>query len=258
MGFILNDSCGWPTGHLAGQISACFIWCSLSFIVCLKKEDKMKLFIAQKTDKKCSKCCSLQLAKQAGLPAGVLNVVTASRTSAPSVGKELCENPIVKKISFTGSTSTGKVCSGGFFSVCVYVYVPVYALAYLFAFVFMFVYHIEGSQPEWCISSMVYSRDGHHSGRKPLICFVCVCACTVGIFLGLVIPLTSKLALQWLPCRVPGIIGSVLRLVGLVSVYCDWVVCEESSICNFCLSVAARKLVWAGPSLRYTRMLLGH
>ena len=32
-----------------------------------------------------------------------------------------------------------------------------------------------------------------------------------------------KLALQWLPCQAPGIIGSVLGLVGPVSVYCDWV-----------------------------------
>ena len=52
---------------------------------------------------------TLQLGRQAGLPAGVLNVVTSSRSNAPSVGKELCENPIVKKISFTGSTGTGKV-----------------------------------------------------------------------------------------------------------------------------------------------------
>ena len=31
----------------------------------------------------------------------------------------------------------------------------------------------------------------------------------------------------------------------------------ESWICNFCLSVAACKIVWADPSLRYTSMLLG-
>ena len=31
------------------------------------------------------------------------------------------------------------------------------------------------------------------------------------------------MALQWLPCQAPGVIGSVLGLVGLVSVYCDWV-----------------------------------
>ena len=76
-------------------------------------------------------------------------------------------------------------------------------------------------------------------------------ACT-GIFRGRVIPVTQKLALQCLPCLAPGVIGSALGLVSLVSVYCDWV------ICNFYLSVAARKLVWADPSLRYTRMLLGH
>ena len=36
-----------------------------------------------------------------------------------------------------------------------------------------------------------------------------------------------------------------------------WLGEAESVVCNFCLSVAARKLVWADPSLRYTSMLLG-
>ena len=36
-----------------------------------------------------------------------------------------------------------------------------------------------------------------------------------------------------------------------------WLGEVESWICNFYLSVAARKIVWADPSLRYTRMLLG-
>ena len=36
-----------------------------------------------------------------------------------------------------------------------------------------------------------------------------------------------------------------------------WLGEMESLICNFCLSVAARKIVWADPSLRYARMLLG-
>ena len=35
--------------------------------------------------------------------------------------------------------------------------------------------------------------------------------------------MTLKLALEWLPCQAPGLIGSVLGLVGLVSLYCDWV-----------------------------------
>ena len=36
-----------------------------------------------------------------------------------------------------------------------------------------------------------------------------------------------------------------------------WLGEMESLICNFYLGVAARKIVWADPSLRYTRMLLG-
>ena len=44
-----------------------------------------------------------------------------------------------------------------------------------------------------------------------------------GIFPGRVMPVTSKLAFQWLPCQAPGIIGSALGLVGPVSVYWDWV-----------------------------------
>jgi len=48
------------------------------------------------------------LAKEAGIPAGVFNVVTASRNKTPDVGKLLCEHPSVRKISFTGSTEVGK------------------------------------------------------------------------------------------------------------------------------------------------------
>tara|TARA_Y100001970_G_C14185095_1_gene832124 strand:- start:24 stop:1475 length:1452 start_codon:yes stop_codon:yes gene_type:complete len=46
------------------------------------------------------------LAEQAGFPKGVFNVITGS---ANEIGKELTENPIVKKISFTGSTEVGKI-----------------------------------------------------------------------------------------------------------------------------------------------------
>ena len=42
-----------------------------------------------------------------------------------------------------------------------------------------------------------------------------------GIFPGRVIAVIYKLAPMWLPCRAPGVIGSVLGLVGPVSVYCD-------------------------------------
>ena len=44
---------------------------------------------------------------------------------------------------------------------------------------------------------------------------------------------------------------------GLPDVSILWLGEVESLICNFYLSVAARKIVWADPSLRYTRMLLG-
>ncbi|EAT13908.1 NAD-dependent succinate-semialdehyde dehydrogenase [Bermanella marisrubri] len=48
-----------------------------------------------------------ELAEQAGLPKGVLNVVTAS--SGKEVGEVLSTHPLVKKISFTGSTPVGKI-----------------------------------------------------------------------------------------------------------------------------------------------------
>ena len=48
-----------------------------------------------------------ELAHQAGLPKGVLNVVTS--TDAIGVGKVLTEHPIVRKVTFTGSTRVGKI-----------------------------------------------------------------------------------------------------------------------------------------------------
>lgn len=47
-----------------------------------------------------------RLAEQAGFPKGVYNTITSSNSS--DVGKELCENPKVRKLSFTGSTEVGK------------------------------------------------------------------------------------------------------------------------------------------------------
>jgi succinate-semialdehyde dehydrogenase / glutarate-semialdehyde dehydrogenase len=48
-----------------------------------------------------------QLAIEAGLPAGVLNVVPTSDASA--IGKILTTHPAIKKLSFTGSTEVGKI-----------------------------------------------------------------------------------------------------------------------------------------------------
>lgn len=46
------------------------------------------------------------LAEQAGLPAGVLNVITGA---AGEIGGEMTSNPLVRKLSFTGSTQVGKL-----------------------------------------------------------------------------------------------------------------------------------------------------
>lgn len=48
------------------------------------------------------------LAEAAGLPAGVLNIVTASRERTPEVVDVWLDDPRVRKISFTGSTIVGK------------------------------------------------------------------------------------------------------------------------------------------------------
>jgi len=45
------------------------------------------------------------LAEQAGIPAGVVNIVTGS---AAEIGAEITSNPLVRKITFTGSTEIGK------------------------------------------------------------------------------------------------------------------------------------------------------
>ena len=47
------------------------------------------------------------LGERAGLPKGILSVVTSSRSS--EIGKEFCENPLVRKLTFTGSTEVGRI-----------------------------------------------------------------------------------------------------------------------------------------------------
>ncbi len=46
-----------------------------------------------------------ELARRAGIPAGVINIVTGI---TPEIGAELTSNPIVRKLTFTGSTEVGK------------------------------------------------------------------------------------------------------------------------------------------------------
>ena len=48
-----------------------------------------------------------RVAELAGVPAGIFNVLPS--TKAPAIGVEFCDNPVVRKISFTGSTDVGRI-----------------------------------------------------------------------------------------------------------------------------------------------------
>jgi succinate-semialdehyde dehydrogenase/glutarate-semialdehyde dehydrogenase len=50
-----------------------------------------------------------ELAQRAGMPAGVLNVLTADAANSVEVGRVLCESDIVRHLSFTGSTEVGRI-----------------------------------------------------------------------------------------------------------------------------------------------------
>lgn len=50
-----------------------------------------------------------ELAMRAGIPAGVLNIITADEAGSIAIGKTLCESEVVRHISFTGSTEVGRI-----------------------------------------------------------------------------------------------------------------------------------------------------
>ncbi|MBV5292403.1 MAG: NAD-dependent succinate-semialdehyde dehydrogenase [Curvibacter lanceolatus] len=50
-----------------------------------------------------------ELAVRAGIPAGVLNLLTADGNNSIAVGKVLCASDVVRHISFTGSTEVGRI-----------------------------------------------------------------------------------------------------------------------------------------------------
>jgi succinate-semialdehyde dehydrogenase/glutarate-semialdehyde dehydrogenase len=57
------------------------------------------------------------LALRVGVPAGVFNVITTDSINTPAVSESLCKHPLVRKVTFTGSTAVGKLiarhCSDG-------------------------------------------------------------------------------------------------------------------------------------------------
>jgi succinate-semialdehyde dehydrogenase/glutarate-semialdehyde dehydrogenase len=50
-----------------------------------------------------------ELAIRAGIPAGVLNMITADANQSIAVGKVICASDVVRHISFTGSTEVGRI-----------------------------------------------------------------------------------------------------------------------------------------------------
>jgi len=50
-----------------------------------------------------------ELAKRAGVPPGVLNILTADSNQSIEIGKVLCDSPVVRKLTFTGSTQVGRI-----------------------------------------------------------------------------------------------------------------------------------------------------
>ncbi|MDO4904611.1 MAG: NAD-dependent succinate-semialdehyde dehydrogenase [Lautropia sp.] len=50
-----------------------------------------------------------ELAVRAGIPAGVINVITADADNSVAVGKALCASDVIRHLSFTGSTEVGRI-----------------------------------------------------------------------------------------------------------------------------------------------------
>ena len=50
-----------------------------------------------------------ELAQRAGVPAGVINILTADANESIAIGKTLCASPTVRHLSFTGSTEVGRI-----------------------------------------------------------------------------------------------------------------------------------------------------
>jgi succinate-semialdehyde dehydrogenase/glutarate-semialdehyde dehydrogenase len=50
-----------------------------------------------------------ELAQRAGMPAGVLNIITADAEQSIEIGKVLCSSDVVRHLSFTGSTEVGRI-----------------------------------------------------------------------------------------------------------------------------------------------------
>lgn len=50
-----------------------------------------------------------ELSRQAGIPPGVVNIITGDAAQSVAIGKVLCDSPVVRHLSFTGSTEVGRI-----------------------------------------------------------------------------------------------------------------------------------------------------
>ena len=50
-----------------------------------------------------------EVALRAGIPAGVLNMISADAENSIAIGKVICASPVVRHLSFTGSTEVGRI-----------------------------------------------------------------------------------------------------------------------------------------------------
>ena len=67
------------------------------------------IVVKPSTDAPLTTLAFAELACRAGLPPGVLSVIVGDRSVTKVIGGEITGNPLVKKISFTGSTEVGKI-----------------------------------------------------------------------------------------------------------------------------------------------------
>lgn len=112
----------WPNKHImvtrhpVGVVSVITPW-NFPFAMITRKVAALMAagctcVIKPSEDTPLSALAAADLAEKAGVPKGIINVVTASRKNSPELGIVLCQDNDVKCISFTGSTNVGKILYG--------------------------------------------------------------------------------------------------------------------------------------------------
>jgi succinate-semialdehyde dehydrogenase/glutarate-semialdehyde dehydrogenase len=80
----------------------------------------------------------VELAERAGIPPGVINVVTADSEGSIGVGEEWCNSAVVRHLSFTGSTEVGRILMKQSAPTIKKVALELGGIIYLFIFICLF------------------------------------------------------------------------------------------------------------------------